>query len=216
MSVTTRSADGPLPPEVVRPLSVEDLTILGLETETVAGHTCKIIMLGDGIDAGRLRTSIASRLDQALPLRMTLCEMDGEPCWALEPELDLDQHVVAYDEPGPLDMTGLRAAVARIFEQRLDRSRPLCRIDVVPSLAGGGSALIWRIHHALADGTTAMRIADAALWDSAANARPPDSRAAAKKQTSPLAYHHPFNGHIDAKRSVAFTTVELEGLRRFQ
>ena len=30
---------------------------------------------------------------------------------------------------------------------------------VIPRLAGGGSALIWRIHHALADGMTAMRMA---------------------------------------------------------
>ena len=172
MSGTTRSADGPVVPEVVRPLSVEDLTILGLETETVAGHTCKIILLEDEIDVGRLRSSVAARLDHALPLRMGLCETEGDPCWVLEPELDLDQHVVAYDEPGPIDMAGLRATVAHLFEQRLDRSRPLWRIDVVPSLAGGGSALIWRIHHALADGTTAMRMADAALWDSSAGARP--------------------------------------------
>ena len=231
MSGTTRSADGPLVPEVVRPLSVEDLTILGLETETVAGHTCKIILLEDEIDVGRLRSSVAARLDHALPLRMGLCETEGEPCWVLEPELDLDRHVVAYDEPGPIDMAGLRATVAHIFEQRLDRSRPLWRIDVVPSLAGGGSALIWRIHHALADGTTAMRMADAALWDSSPGARPPRSVARARKRTSPAALHRfrglraatreaphpwrrsPFNGHIDAKRSVAFTTVELDGLR---
>jgi diacylglycerol O-acyltransferase / wax synthase len=235
MSGTTTSAGGPLLVEVVRPLSVEDLTILGLETEVVAGHTCKVIMLGDGIDADLLRASIASRLDQALPLRLCLCETQGEPCWALEPNLDLDHHVVVYDEAGPLDMAGLRSAVARIFEQRLDRARPLWRIDIVPSLAGGGSALVWRIHHALADGTTAMRVAAAALWDPAPGSPAPHTvattAAAAKKHAGLVARHHfdglraaareaphpwrrsPFNGHIDATRTVAFTSLELEGLR---
>ena len=37
-------------------------------------------------------------------------------------------------------------------------------MDVVP-LDTGGSALIWRLHHALADGTTVMRFSRALLWD---------------------------------------------------
>jgi WS/DGAT/MGAT family acyltransferase len=128
-------------------------------------------------------------------------------------------------------MARLRAAVARVFEQRLDRSRPLWRIDVIPSLAGGGSALVWRIHHALADGTTAMRVADAALWDEQADAPRRRTSAATKKGVSPAVEHRfaglraaareaphpwyrsPFNGHIDARRAVAFTSVEFDGLR---
>ena len=231
MSGTTTTPDGPASPEVVRPLSIADLTILGLETETVAGHTCKVIVLGDRIDAGALRASIASRLDRALPLRMRLADADGTPSWVLDPDLDLDEHVVLNGATEPLDMAGLRGAVARVFEQRLDRSRPLWRIDVIPSLAGGGSALVWRIHHALADGTTAMRVADAALWDerpdatgrrrSAATTKPVSTaveqrfaglRAAAREAPHPW-HRSPFNGHIDARRAVAFTSVEFDGLR---
>ena len=231
MSGTTTRSDGPASPEVVRPLSIEDLTILGLETETVAGHTCKVIVLGDRIDAGLLRASIASRLDRALPLRMRLADVGGAPSWVLDPDLDLDEHVVLAGATEPLDMAGLRGAVARVFEQRLDRSRPLWRIDVIPSLAGGGSALVWRIHHALADGATAMRVADAALWDerpdatgrrrSAATTKPVSTaveqrfaglRAAAREAPHPW-HRSPFNGHIDARRAVAFTSVEFDGLR---
>lgn len=232
MSGTTTRSDGSASPEVVRPLSIEDLTILGLETETVAGHTCKVIVLGDRIHAGLLRASIASRLDRALPLRMRLADVDGAPSWVLDPDLDLDEHVVLAAATEPLDMAGLRAAVARVFEQRLDRSRPLWRIDVIPSLAGGGSALVWRIHHALADGTTAMRVADAALWDEQPGApRRRASPATTKHAKTTLAEHRfaglraaareaphpwhrsPFNGHIDARRAVAFTSVEFDGLR---
>ena len=54
--------------------------------------------------------------------------------------------------------------VAGIFERRLDRDRPLWRIDLAP-LPDGGASLVWRIHHALADGTTAMRFARQLLWD---------------------------------------------------
>ncbi len=231
MSGMTTRSDGPASPEVVRPLSIEDLTILGLETETVAGHTCKVIVLGDRIDPVALRASIAARLDRALPLRMRLSDVDGTPSWVLDPDLDLDEHVVLTGGGEPLDMAGLRAAVARVFEQRLDRFRPLWRIDVIPSLAGGGSALVWRIHHALADGTTAMRVADAALWDEQPDAPRRRTSAATKKGVSPAVEHRfaglraaareaphpwhrsPFNGHIAARRAVAFTSVEFDGLR---
>ena len=85
-------------PKTVRRLSDEDLSILALETETVAGHTCKVILLDDRIDAERLRASIASRIGQALPMRLRLTEVDGELWWAADPEVDLDAHVVVDDD----------------------------------------------------------------------------------------------------------------------
>ncbi len=235
MSGTNRGAAAVPARPVVRRLSAEDLSILALETETVAGHTCKVIVLGDPIDADLLRASIAHRLDQAPPLRTRLCEIEGERCWAIDPNLNLDAHVVLDDDSEPLDLAGLRATVARIFERRLDRSGPLWRIDVIPRLTGGGSALIWRFHHALFDGSTAMRMARAALWDEGGSAELRTARARAssstKRRSGPVEPHRlgglraaareaphpwrrsPFTGHIDAQRAVAFTTVELEGIR---
>jgi WS/DGAT/MGAT family acyltransferase len=234
MPATARNSAG-ADHRLVRRLSPEDLSILALETETVAGHTCKVIVLDASIDPELLRASIAARLHRAPPLCMRLCEIDGEPWWAAEPRLDLRAHVVVLDASEPPDMAALRAIVARRFEERLDRSAPLWRIDVIPGLAAGGSALIWRIHHALADGATAMRVARAALWDEQLSgaARPVRSQppraseridrvvhrrhsvlmAAAREAPQPW-LRSPFDGHIDARRSVAFATVELEGLRR--
>ncbi|HEY6398446.1 MAG TPA: hypothetical protein VIX82_13435, partial [Solirubrobacteraceae bacterium] len=72
----------PLPADpVVRPLSLEDRSILALETGTVAGHTCKVIILDGHFDPDRLRASIASRLDHAPELRLGLKEVKGDPCW---------------------------------------------------------------------------------------------------------------------------------------
>ncbi len=141
------------------------LSILALENETVAGHTCKVIVLRGPVDLGSLRSSIGGRLARAPELCMRLGEINGEPCWLPDPQVDVSAHVVDSERAGVAGDAGFRAVVAGIFEQRLDRSRPLWRIDVVPRLAGGDSALIWRIHHALADGSTVMRMASAVLWD---------------------------------------------------
>ena len=231
---TNREADVSARAEPLRPLSAEDLSILALETEIVAGHTCKVIMLGDAIDAARLRESIAGRLGRAPSMRMRLCDADGEPYWTLDDEVDLERHVVVAVEPGPVDPDQLRSLTASLFEQRLDRSGPLWRIDLVPELTDGGSALVWRFHHAVADGQTFMQAAWDALWDEgiagpqpppAHHARKPASSersaaehrfvhlGAAARQTPHPWHRSPFSGRIDAQREVAFASAPLDGMR---
>jgi diacylglycerol O-acyltransferase len=152
---------------VAIPLAQEDRAILALERETIVGHTCKVIVLGDGApDVGALRAAIAGRLAAAPLLTRRLGGAADAPVWVPDDAFDVARHVVAGEVAGPVDDAGLRDEVARLFAQRLDRARPLWRIDAVP-LADGGGALVWRIHHALADGTAAMRYAKALLWDQA-------------------------------------------------
>jgi WS/DGAT/MGAT family acyltransferase len=226
---------GPRRGRGARRLSPEDLSILALENETVAGHTCKVVELRGAVDLDRLRSSVSARLHRAPELSMRLRDIDGTLWWVPDPQVDMTAHVVTAGGAGAADEAGFTATVAALFAQHLDRSRPLWRIDVIPQLPGGGSALVWRIHHALADGLTAMRIARAVLWDG----RPvPGPRAASsrKRQRAPAAagpaarhrldgllavvreapqpwLRSPFDGHIDARRAVAFTTVGLDGLR---
>ena len=216
-----------------RRLTPEDLSILALENETVAGHTCKVIVLSGPVDLDMLRSSIGSRLGRAPELSMRLGEIDGEPWWLPDPHVDVRAHVVESERAGA-DEARFRAVVAGIFEQRLDRSRPLWRMDVISQLPGGGSALIWRIHHALADGMTAMRMADEVLWDPGPGSGPVGAGSArrprARVRTDPAGHHRlaglraaarempqpwlrsPFNGHIDAWRTVAFTAVGFDEL----
>ena len=217
---------------VAQRLSGEDLSILALENATVAGHTCKVILVQGQLDAAQLRSSIAGRLDRAPRLRLRLAERDGEPWWVPGPELDLTEQVVPAGPAGAGDDAGLRAAVAGIFAQHLDRSRPLWRIDVISGLDGGRSAAVWRIHHALADGMTAMSLASAVLWDDAPPTAPrqrsrpaapagpsrgphllADVRSVAREAPQPW-HRSPFDGHIDARRSVAFSSAGLGALRQ--
>jgi hypothetical protein len=211
----------------IRPLSDEDLAILGLESETVAGHTCKVLVVEEPIAADRLRKEISARLHQAPELSMRLREIDGAKRWA-PTEIDLAKHVVVDPTAEPLDEAGLPKAVARVFERRLDRSRPLWRIDIVPT-ASGGSALVWTLHHALADGMTEMRLGREALWDEGAGSRPGRPRShheaqhemhrrteellAIAREAPHLGHHSPFAGQIDNRRTVAFASSDLAALR---
>jgi hypothetical protein len=213
------------------PLQPEDLAVLALESETVVGHTCKLVLLGEGApDADELRRSVAGRLGRAPALTMRLGEAGGRPAWVPDERFDLAAHVVASRVAEPLDAAGLRREVSRLFAERLDRSRPLWRADVAP-LEGGGRALVWRTHHALADGTAAMRYAQAILWDGAPHApsgsggghlaaAADDARrrghliAFLRREFGASGSPSPFDGEIGTRRAVAFAALPLEPLHR--
>jgi hypothetical protein len=126
------------------PLLPEDLAILRLESATIAGHTCKIVQLAaGGPDLDALRRRIDARLPDAPMLMRRLGGTAAAPSWVPDPAFDVTRHVVSVPVPVPVDRHGLLALVADLFEQRLDRSRPLWRIDQV-ALAGGGSVSITR------------------------------------------------------------------------
>jgi hypothetical protein len=206
-------------------LSDADRAILELESRAVAGHICKVVLLGPGAPAlDALRAAIAGRLSAAPPLTRKLAGDADRPVWVEDARFDIAAHVVESDL-GPVDDVALRTEVARLFAQRLDRGRPLWRIDVL-TRAGGGAALVWRIHHALADGTVAMRLADAVLWDAAPSAAEVGPRARApvaadehrRGRLAAFARHElglgrsPFDGTIGMGRDVAFARAPLHAL----
>lgn len=191
------------------PLSREDRDILALESARVAGHTCKVVVLGDGAPSVEdLRSAMAARLPAMLTWR--LGGTQRAPAWVEAEDFRIEDHVVAGGAT-----TDLPSAVAELFEQRLDRSRPLWRMDVL-ELQDGATALVWRIHHALADGQTCLRLAAEALWDAAPATRPPLS--SERRQPHVAGFLHrelstggrsPFDGRVSARRRIAFATVAL-------
>jgi len=212
------------------PLGQADRAILALEGPTVAGHTCKVVLVGAGCPGVEdLRASIGARLEAAPALTRRLGGPADAPDWEPDPDFDVAAHVVEV-ETAPVPRAALRAEVARLFEQRLDRSRPLWRIDSV-RLDDGATALVWRLHHALADGTASMRFARAMLWDAVPAAEPlphqPHTAAGAeadeqrrqahlaaflRREFARSAGRSPFDGRIGTRRQIAFASVSLGAL----
>ncbi len=159
----------------------------------------------------------------------------ARPVWVEDAEFDPRAHVLDASVEAPLDRSQLHVEVARLFAERLDRDRPLWRIDRV-QLRDGGCALVWRIHHALADGSTAMRYARMLLWDAAPGDRslsggarragdrpaPTNERDQARRRAHLARFFarefarsmrdSPFDGRIGARREVAFATIPLADL----
>ncbi len=211
-------------------LQPEDRAILALECPTVVGHTCKVARLAAGVDADRIRARLAERLTAVPVLTRRLGGDPDAPEWVPDPAFDLGYHVQPAPVEEPLDDDGLRSVLAAAFAGHLDRDRPLWRIDVAP-LADGGTALVWRVHHALADGTTLVRWAESLLWDVGAVPPPaPPAPASASgaaeerrrrralagflgREHAVSAHRSPFDGVIGTRREVGTAVLSLASLR---
>ncbi len=212
---------------VKRPLSPEDRAILALESPTVAGHTCKVIVLGapaPGI--GALRGAVEGRLDAAPALTWRLGGAPSAPEWVPDESFEIERHVIEH--PEPLQPAQLAGSVADLFAQHLDRARPLWRLDVL-RIEDGSTALVWRIHHALADGTATMRFVRTVLCREAEHPAPAPAAAQAahaaddarrrahlgafiQREFARSRGGSPFDGRIGTRRHVAFAQAPLHAL----
>lgn len=223
------------------PLSPEDQAILGLESQYVAGHTCKVILLGEGApDSSAVRELVAGRIGAAPELTMKLGGSSDNPAWVSDESFDIAMHVRGGNRESA-DQAELLDQVTELFQGRLDRDRPLWSMDVLPRPEGRGTVVVWRIHHALADGTAAMRFADLVLWDesvggAAGAAAPVAGRAASREGTHSHSEHpdherrrahlasfidrefggsvhrSPFDGPIGGERRIAIAVAPLKAL----
>jgi diacylglycerol O-acyltransferase / wax synthase len=202
-------------------LSEEDARILALESGTVRGHTCKVIVLAGERTAQQVRSHLEERLGAVPQLTRRLEDGPGSPAWVDDPSFSIERQVI---DRGPLDDAGLHRLVCEAMETALDRDRPLWALDVVSPLAGERTALVWRIHHALADGMTAMRMTREVLLDPAA-ADPPRRPTSTprgpagmprtlRRELGPRARRTPLDRHVGPRREVAFVDAPLDELRR--
>ena len=213
------------------PLTEEDKAILDLEGDHIVGHTCIVVILEGAVPSvDGLRSQIAARMEHAPLLRRRLRQGDSGLEWVDTTDIDLASHVTAA---GPASTEGdLDRRIAELFARPLDRGRPLWQMDVV-SLGGEALALVWRIHHALADGVTSMRLGQAVLWDPITSPQDAPLKPQSVRPEDDHADHHrrlghlsafilrefgeslersPFDGEVGSRRSIDFATVALPAL----
>lgn len=75
----------------------------------------------------------------------------GMPHWEDDPHFSIEHHLHHATLPEPGDEAALQAFVERKMQEPIDRSRPLWHFYVIDGYHGG-SVVVSRFHHALADG----------------------------------------------------------------
>ncbi len=120
---------------------------------------------------------IASRLHLVPRFRQRLRFVplgQGRPKWVDDPQLNLSYHVRHTALPSPGSEEQLRTLAARVFSQRLDRSKPLWEMWLVDGLDGDRFAIVTKTHHCLVDGVSGVDITNV-LFDTAPEPETPPS-----------------------------------------
>lgn len=78
--------------------------------------------------------------------------------WAFDRDLDLEYHLRRSALPSPGRVRELLELTSRLHGTLLDRHRPLWESHLVEGLNDGRFAVYTKIHHALVDGVSAMRL----------------------------------------------------------
>lgn len=211
------------------PLSADDARILALESDSVLGHTVKLLVLepGTALDIAVVRERVHDRL-AAFPRSLERVEhVAVGPAWVPVAAIDMAAHVRERPADSPADV---RRVVGELMSERLDRERPLWAIDLVGPLADGRQAVAVRLHHAMADGLSGVRFLDTVLFDPHDTPMPPVGTRAAglhpprwvEWERMPAALvrefgkpgsRSPWDRPITGRRALAFADMPLDGMR---
>src|SRR4051795_9074180 len=144
-------------------LSAVDASFLAQEKESAHMHVGAVMVFeGPPPSYDEFLEQVESRLHLVPRYRQKLAfprfEM-GRPLWVDDPSFNLEYHVrnTALASPGGIEQ--LRLLTARIFSQRLDRSKPLWECWFVQGLEDDRFAIINKTHHALVDGISGVDLA---------------------------------------------------------
>jgi len=159
-------------------LSGLDASFLHLEQDGAHMHVAStMIFEGPVPDYEAFAEHVLSRLHLVPRFRQKLRFVpfgQGRPVWVDDPHFNIGYHIRHTALPPPGDDAQLRTLAARLFSQRLDRSKPLWEMWLIDGLEGDRFALVGKSHHALVDGVSGVDISTV-LFD--ASPDPPEAAA---------------------------------------
>ena len=132
-----------------------------------------VVLTREPLDFNRVRQVYRERLVTFDRFRQRVVETGfplPTPHWQDMPNFDINQHLPHIGLPAPHDEQALVGLINDIASTPLDHALPLWQVYIVDGV-DGGSALIMRCHHCIADGT-AMMILINRLYDPAPGAPP--------------------------------------------
>lgn len=171
------------------PFSSVDAAWLHMDTPTNLANITGVMSFPTPLNYARLRATIEARLLPHIRFRQRIDEPSlsiGLPRWELDPDFDLNYHLQRASLSGTKDQSDLQDLVSTLMSLPLERSRPLWQFHYVEDY-DGGSALISRLHHCIADGVALTQLL-LSLADDSADAPWPVPEPAPVRMQRPRSY----------------------------
>ena len=180
-------------------LSFQDAAFFRMETPARPFHVGCLMVFSLPEDAGpgyvrKVVRHLATHFIAPEPLlHRKLADPDNirSPAWVEVPDLDLGFHLRHYALPQPGRMEDLHSMLAIAHAPQMDRGMPLWELHVIEGLPQKRFALYIKIHHALVDGVTGIRLITSALDEKPWRlGRPPKAAAASAPAGDAAVEHH--------------------------
>jgi diacylglycerol O-acyltransferase len=141
-------------------MSSIDAAWLGMEDPTNLMMVTGVMTLEGKVDVKRLRIVLDRRLEPFGRFHQKVVRPRARarlPHWADDAGFDIDNHVSRVALPARGGDKALRDMVSNLMSEPLDFSKPLWHIHVIDGYEGG-SVVLARIHHCLADGIALVKV----------------------------------------------------------
>jgi diacylglycerol O-acyltransferase len=135
-----------------------------LANEKANGHMAigaLLVCEGSAPSEDDFLTHIRSRVHQLPRLRQRLLYPPlglGTPFWVDYPGFDIHRHLRRVTLPAPGGESQFRQLVGELLAPPLDRSKPLWELILVEGFEDDRFAIVYKTHHAMADGISAVDI----------------------------------------------------------
>jgi WS/DGAT/MGAT family acyltransferase len=117
-----------------------------------------VMWFDEPVGRAEVRALVQERLITRFPrFSQRVVTHRGSYYWVDDRYFDLDAHLVHAALPSPGGRKELHDYVSRLWHVPLNRERPLWELHLVDNF-GGGTALVSRIHHCVADGIALSRV----------------------------------------------------------
>lgn len=150
-------------------LSPLDAWFLHRDTPRTPRQIASLALLEPGdqpLDYDSLVRMITDRLDIVPRYRQVPRQMPGGlglPVWVDDEHFDISLHVRRSALPRPGTMAALQELAGRLIARRLDHDRALWELYLIEGLEGGLTALLFKAHQALVDGSHTVDLAQVLL-----------------------------------------------------
>jgi WS/DGAT/MGAT family acyltransferase len=139
-----------------------DAFALGMEDDARLRSTVVSIVVLDGLPDWAVVEDRFERLARLVPMfrqRIAASLPPAPPRWVDDPDFDIRYHLRRVAAPSPATLDTVLEMARRDEMGEFDHARPMWHVTLVEGLADGGSAVVVKMHHSLADGIGAIQIA---------------------------------------------------------
>lgn len=141
------------------PLSAVDAAWLRMDSPQSPMVIAAALEFDGPMDREALAGVLAERLvgRRRFRQRVAMERVTPWPRWEIDPRFDLRAHLHHVALPAPGGHAALAALASDLVSTPLDYSKPLWQVHLVDG-AAGGSAVVVRLHHCIADGVSLVRL----------------------------------------------------------